>query len=290
MSKGLRIFLISLAVLIAVTIVAFWIYICYIPKATVTYCDTPETISSTDFHPGNNRQDEASVWLGCYDGNIYYYGGHKPGLYRTKYDFSSLCVFRDGELTKVLKLTTGSSDSVTIFGIVDRYLYYRELAGDDFENQKLYCINLENNEKKVLYCGDLYNRTSLYFADDGSVYFPLYTKYKEEAKFVHVSGETVLGVEVLTEGYPLGDSIYFVVAEHGDAQTERILKVDMEGDAQKEVQLDSAYGRAVIPYENGLLVHNRDWTSLLYRIDEEGEVTELFNVEAMSTNSAVNIH
>lgn len=285
-----RLFLLGVLItlgLLAITVLAIFLFV--IPQKSVAYLNGPPEITYAGTHPGNNRQRAASVWLGCYNQQLYYYGGGKSSSYKTKYD-KSLFVFQEGTLIEVVPLTQ-RKNSITILGIVDSFLYYREYNNGNDKEQKLYCLSLENKEKRMLFCGALFPASSMYFADDGSVYFPLLPTSGEKQQFVHVSRQTVIGIEHLREGYPLGDYIYHVVSEYSDAQVECILKMDAEDESIfEEIRFEQAYDRSLIPYEDGLLVHNERLNSLLYRIDKEGKVTELFNVPCLSSQSAVNIH
>jgi hypothetical protein len=115
--------------------------------------------------------------------------------------------------------------------------------------------------------------------------------FGETTQYVHVEGDKVLGVGPLTEGYSLGNSVYYVLSDYSDVQVERIVKTTADSNAEvAELSLGQAYRRSIIPYEGGLLVHNEGLNSLLYRIESDGSVTELFNVSCLDSNSAVNIH
>lgn len=256
---------------------------------TAVLVQAPPEIISTDDHPGNNRQRKATVWLGCYDNQLYYYGDRRSSILKTKY-YGSLCVFRGNELAEIFPLSRGKG-TIMIWGLVDNYLYYLDTPRDDFKRQKLYCYDLESNEEVLLYTGHIYASNSQYFDQDGSVYFPLFPENGKTAQFVHVSGRTVLGIEPLTGGYALGGSMYYVVQEYSDAQVARVLKADPDDPAQfDEIPLDGAYRRWILPYDGGLLVHNERQNSLLYQIHEDGSITNLFSIPCMASESAVNVH
>lgn len=259
------------------------------PKS-VCLVNTPTEIACTGFLPGNYRQGAASVWLGSYDGKLYYYGGGKDGIDKTKYD-DSLCIFEEGTLTELIPLSSRGNKTVTVIGIINHYFYYLISTNSNYKEQNLYCLDLETNTASLLYSGYLFINNSMYFADDGSVYIPLFPEKGNPLQYVHISGRDVLGIEELAEGYPLGDSIYFLVQERSDGQVERLIQTDLSGNIiQEEVPFKSAYRRTVIPYDEGLLVHNEQLSSLLYQINGSGEVTELFSLPCLSSQSAVNIH
>ncbi len=287
MKNKKTLFRIVLVVLILVVIVAV-IEKTFIHPKSVAFLQGPGEITGIVSCPGNNRQRQASVWLGCYDKQLYYFGGRKAGADKTKYD-DSLYVFQDGGLVEVFPLSRGKGE-ISILGIVDCFLYYWDYRGSDYENIRLYCYNLESNKESLLYSGHLYGVASLYFANDGSVYFPLFPESGKAAQFVHVSGESVLGVKPLTDGYPLGENTYYVESEYYDVVVERISKTDHDGNKLDEIPFESAHRRSMIPYEDGLLVHNEGLESLLYQIHEDGSVTKLFSVPCLGTTSAVNTH
>ena len=277
----------TLALVIGVIMIA---KLFFTPPKSIALLNCPTEISSIGSHPGNFRQREANVWLGCYNGKLYYYGGNKDGDDKTKHD-DSLCVFEDGMLVDLLHLPSRVKDTVEIIGIIDHYLYYCECTKSDYDNQKLYYLDLETNKESLLFCGHLFINASMYFPDDGSVYVPLFPNSGESAQYLHVLGDDVLGIESPTEGYPLGGSVYFVTKEYSDVQVERIMQTDSEGNnILEEVPLGQAYNRSVIPYDDGLLIHNEQLGTLLYQINSDGAVTELFSIPCMSSQSAVNIH
>ncbi len=283
-----RIVLGALILVVSVVLSLVLIDKTFVHPKSVIFLQGPAEITGIVSCPGNNRQREASVWLGCYDKQIYYYGGRKNGADRTKYD-NSLYVFQEDGLAEVFPLSCGRQD-ILILGIMDCFLYYRDYSSRDYKNLQLYCYNLESNKESLLYSGPLCSLSSLYFANDGSVYFPLFPKSGEAAQFVHVSGESVLGVKPLTDGYPLGENTYYVVSEYQDIPVGRILKTDHDGNDLDEIPFETADRRWIIPYDDGLLVHNEGRNSLLYRINEDGSVTTLFTVPCLASTSAVNIH
>ena len=259
------------------------------PKS-VCLVNTPTEIACTGFLPGNYRQGAASVWLGSYDGKLYYYGGGKDGIDKTKYD-DSLCIFEEGTLTELIPLSSRGNKTVTVIGIINHYFYYLISTNSNYKEQNLYCLDLETNTASLLYSGYLFINNSMYFADDGSVYIPIAPESNKTSQYVHIFSGEVLGIEELTEGYPLGESIYFLVQEFSDAQVERLIQTDSNGHIiSEEIPFGQAYRRAVIPYDDGLLVHNERLESLLYRIAEDGAISELFSVPCLGSQSAVNIH
>jgi len=262
--------------------------ICKSPQSVI-FVSCPTEIVPTDHYDANNRQHEATVWLGCYNGQIIYFGGNKIPSDKTTFD-DALYIFQDDELVKISNKLQ-NKENVTILGAVDGFVYYRKHRTNNYKQQELYSFDLQERQETFLYCGSISRSSNLYFADDGTVYFPLQPGFGETTQYVHVEGDKVLGVGPLTEGYSLGNSVYYVLSDYSDVQVERIVKTTADSNAEvAELSLGQAYRRSIIPYEGGLLVHNEGLNSLLYRIESDGSVTELFNVSCLDSNSAVNIH
>ena len=289
MRKLKLLLLVFLCAVLLIGPLAVMLKLTYYPLKSVTIHNYPTVTSYTDFYEGNNWQKEATIWLGSYGGRIFYFGDNKIPSDKTKFD-DFLCVFQDGELVKI-RNKLQNNDNCTILGAVDGFVYYRKHRANDYEHQKLYSFDLQERQETFLYCGSISRTSNLYFADDGTVYFPLRPGVDETTQYVHVEGDKVLGVGPLTEGYSLGNFVYYVLSDYSDVQVERIVKTTVESNAEvDELSLGQAYRRSIIPYEGGLLVHNEGLNSLLYRIESDGSVTELFNVSCLDSNSAVNIH
>lgn len=286
-----KIYVLTLPCIIGVAIATFvMVALRFEHPKSVCLINSPTEIDCTGFRHGNYRQGTASVWLGTYNGKLYYYGGGKDGIDKTKFD-DSLCVFEEGTLVELIPLSSRGNKTVTVIGIVNHYFYYLRSTNSNYKEQKLYCLDLETNKVSLLYSGHLFINNSMYFTDDGSVYIPLFPEEGKTSQYVHIFGGDVLGIEELADGYPLGDSIYFLVREYSDAQVERLIQTDSSGNIiQEEIPFEPAYGRTVIPYDDGVLVHNEQLGSLLYQINENGEVIELFSLPCLSSQSAVNIH
>jgi len=59
---------------------------------------------------------------------------------------------------------------------------------------------------------------------------------------------------------------------------------------ENQILLELPYGeKSMIPCENGLLIHNEQEGNLLYFIDEDGKLSQLFTVDCMFSNSSVTV-
>ena len=245
------------------------------------------TIQANGACPTNNRQYQASVWLGVYDGKLYFYPHCGTVLDRTSYD-GFLCVFENGGATKLTDLKKGKH-SVSIQGFLAPFLYYWDKDPDaDEQSDSLYCCDLQSRAERQLCSGEAQLTQNSFFSEDGAAYFPLRAENEKTPQFVCVKDGTFSRVAPLTEGYPLNGRTYYAVAEYSDT-VERLLCEDENG-VVTEVPLGFAHRRSVIPCGNGLLIHNESGPNILYWINEEGEVRELFSVECLDSTSAVAIH
>ncbi len=251
---------------------------------TLSVANDPKPVVENERHPANNRQHEASVWLGCDAEKLnFLIRSVNSRLNQTDYHLW----LSEVENTGIKKLYSLKKDRpISIVGSSNGFLYYWEnggLYGEDV----LYCYSINNKTESILYSGSRHGHKTTYFANDGSVYIPLEVENKKVPQFLHILGDELLSVTSLKESYKLGDRTYAVVSEYGDA-VERIICTTMDG-TQEELQLGHAYTRAVIPCNDGLLIHNEGCTDLLYWIDADGNLNNLFSVPCMSSISAVNV-
>ena len=251
---------------------------------TLPVVATPAPIVESGRHPANNRQHEASVWMGCDADKLNF-------LIRSVNSRSNQTDYHlwlsEVENTDIKKLYSLKKDRpISIVGSSNGFLYYWEDGGLHDEDV-LYCYSINNKTEIILYSGSRHGHKTTYFANDGSVYIPLKVEHKKVPQFLHILGDELLAVTSLKEGYKLGDRTYAVVSEYGDA-VERIICTTMNG-MQEELQLGLAYTRSVIPCNDGLLIHNEGCTDLLYWIDKDGNINNIFSVPCMSSISAVNV-
>lgn len=277
-SKNLRSFLFLL--LAAAACLAFFHY-----NDRATLYNVPGDVVEIGDHPANNRQYRATVWMGVHANELYFYTRTELLVNRTKYG-GKLCIFKDETACNISRLSY-DTNNVRIMGQSGKYLYY--WANKQENNYSLYCYDLSTNTKQAIYRGDPHGRKTSYFAEDGTCYFPLDVEHPEDVpQFVHVSGTEVLEVCPLTKGYPLGDRTYEVVAGYGDVEAERIFCKDRDGiTTELTFEKCRASTRAIIPCAGGLLIHNDRLSTMLYYICDDGEMTLLFSLPCLASQSSV---
>lgn len=269
---------IGLVLLILIAIVCLYPYR---KKATVS---TEKIAVSDCFVAANNAQFEASVWMGVYRQMLYFYPHCAYTLRRTAYD-GWLCVFQDQKIVKLKELEEVGSD-VHIVGYADGFLYYvrygKKLDADDI----LYCYNLNTNQENMLYSGSFFSRWStISISSDGTLTVPL--RDGEPSRFLQVLRGELRGVSNQPKSYDLSGRKSVSVATYND-DVERIILTDEEGNST-ELPLALASRRSLIPSANGLLIHNEEYQTLLYYVNNLGTVLPLFETVCVSSNSAVTI-
>lgn len=255
---------------------------------------TPDLSTSVYNSAANNWQYRASVWMGVCNSKLYFIPTGVSTLSQKKYE-DWLCTLDDGKIKRLIDLQDIDPE---IIGLVNNNLYVQS-----WPSQKagaLYCINLSGMERKELFSfsqmperDGRYARflRNVYFAENKTLYLPILPEHLETPHFLHVSGESVLGVSTIPDEYFLGDYKYSLEMEYGSA-VENVIRTGADG-VRETLNFDPALVRFVIPTEDGLLIHNqRPFTSkgVLYYIDESGSITELFSVPQLQSESVVTIY
>ena len=91
------------AFVICVLILSILAYKRFIQPSEATITTKPVVVNGTYISPANLKQLNASVKMGTYNGKLYVIPEKGSGISGTKYQYS-LCVFSDGDLTKLLDL------------------------------------------------------------------------------------------------------------------------------------------------------------------------------------------
>ena len=252
------------------------------PTGVTISADVPD-FPEEFFCLSNQHQQGANAWLGVYDGKLYYLPDCSTSQDRTAFDHW-LCVLEEGRLVKLCQ--PGDDGNVGVIGQSGRYLYYcyRMNPGD---SDVLCCYDLALRQETVLAETELSPRALTVFAEDGSVYIPLYNRHSGEPyRFLHVRGNQVLEEDAAApKGIPLGGRTYATVG--GDVVSrEKVVCTDESG-LTTDVPLPVATYRRLLPAGDGLLVYNEGYAQLLFRIGPDHAVTPVFSAECMSSDSAL---
>ena len=267
-----------------ITAGAIWIYTSL--HTTYTAIQEPVMVQEIGEHPANQCQRWSSVWMGVYDGKLYFCP-RNPGRAAIKLD-GYVCTFADDGAQKICYLET---EYPRYFMYLDNRLYYG-YGG-------LNMCDLQTGEVRT----ELADRMGalLYTAADGSAYFlhswDNYAPVELSAQMcVHIRDGVVVedGVSLPEEcGYRLGDNTYFVLPNNGwnaDGGFHAVFTLQEDGSLELIEELHkSNWTTTMIPVENGLLIHNAESKGALYYIDETGAIRCLFGTEGFAVKSAVTV-
>ena len=258
-----------------------------------TITEQPITVGESYISPSNNWQQGASVWMGAYNGELYFIPTGIP----TRRFYSDpvywLSTIRGGELSNELKI---SGLDVSVIGSSGEYVYTITRAGD------LLAVNLETKSlTRAFSFSEMDDRDTkyamfkenCYFAKDGSFYLPIWVprdaEYKEEEHFLHILGDDVLEICTIPDEYWLGEHRYTL--ERDVASAAVVIRWTEEN---KEIlDLGLTQTRSLFPSDHGLLVqnwepHNTD--CVLYYIDASGNLIPLYSMPQLTSQSAVAVY
>ena len=251
--------------------------------------------------PANNKQFYASVWIGEYNGELYFAvpwvkSNVLLGLLGKRSDSYEgwLCKLSNGKPAKVVKLVQSDSDHIDILGMSDKFIYYySDYFGSNLSidtKPKILCCNVVTSEITLLYSPEIRGNANAYFSDDGSISIPLYAK-TEQMNYLNVMGSAVFDSSEDTDEtkqYVVGDKIYYLQLSDNDV-VEHVMVRDAGGET-REIPLENATRRSLIKTDRGLHIHNEGRKDLLYYVDEKGTVEKLFSVPCALSKSAVTVY
>lgn len=254
----------------------------------------------------NNRQYGTTAWLGTYDGKLLMYRDREiaPTLSLKKHpEYDGKLLLFDGEKVTVLHPLCARNDEAHIVGQAGQYVYYWSWSTSFWDrfwdrpyHTDLYCYDLEHDTATKLYSDHESMLKSMnYFDEDGSVYIALYGEAPSDpGGFLHVKGDIILETVSSAPGYRVGGKTvwpdYPPIFLTNRRLPETVFCSDDNG-AKEKLTLVYGGGRSVIPTAQGVLIHTENSGGcVLYHMDEQGTLHELFNADCMSSRSAVAVH
>lgn len=251
--------------------------------APVIISDSGISIDQSESHLSNDRQYNASVWMGAYNNKLFFTPHRKEGSKITTYQ-DWICQFDNGEICKLFRLKDYAKEIPTILAELNGNIIY--VLHDPFS---VCCLNLDTNANRVLYSDQDPGLILLSHVviNENDLLCPLPLKRQTEPTFLHVGngGEIEISKEIC--GYELGDAEYIVYRGYDD-QAERII-CRKDGNSQ-ELTLGGAERRSLIPTDYGILIHNEGGEDILYIIKQDGTVTKLFYANCLYSVTAVAVH
>ena len=236
---------------------------------------TPVSLGSAQNACTNNMQKQSAAFLWRFDDSLY-------ALSRfplNGYDESAILSIDGSSVRKVYSLK--KHDSLRVIGATGGWIYY---AARNHDTDELYCFDCASETENLVYSGQLGNRNTMFFDEDGSLYYPLKeTKSAPENLFLHISGNRIEGITTFNGEYPVGDCIYSAKYNFGNA--EDIYRAQ-DGNTSR-IELPFGLRRQLIPFKDGLLIYNERSENLLYSINPEGALTEVFHIPCLDCRSAI---
>lgn len=284
MSKRIIALTITGVVLMLIVSAGIWMY----TSSHTTYKATAShfSVKETGDHPANRCQNESSVWIGVYDGKLYF-SPRNPGYPSIDLD-GHLCVFEDGDVRRILYLCEKGDTYPRYFMFFENRLYYgyRGLSLYDFqtgEALKSICENVT---------------LPMYEAND-SVYFPEHEWQNRTNLSQQMAAQIQNGIMTgmvplpIDCGFRVGEDTYFVLPNNGwnsDGGPHAVYRLQADGELKLVEECGEAnWTTAIIPVEDGLLVHNDEKGPVLLYIDDAGRVMTLFDTEGFRVKSAVTV-
>jgi len=266
--------MIGIGVFIGVVVVGIVLYIGIL--AIITRC-APYTVTKAEIsihadgvQRANMHQDEAYVKMMAVNDKLYFYiesWWEKHGL-RRKFN-RKLCEIGNGEIQSV-------ADFGVVYGYDQRYIYAHidnELVAFDMQT---------NTQRSLTTCSQSLYDPLVFIDSDWTLRVKLVT---QEEFYYEIKDGKLLNTHLaddLYEEYELSGKTYAVSGDTGGVfcQGEDITKY-----------LGSAYYRALVPYQDGLLLMNNGSQNLVYYIESDGTISSLFpEIPCKSTLSCINFY
>ena len=235
--------------------------------------------------PANNYQSSPSLELCSYDGKLYFVW-EKSGFLDLRSYSGWLCMLEDGKIKKVKYLAHNSY--LAVLGVADGHLYYHEV-NRGYTESELYSYSFETGDITLLSTQELTDSYCV-FGEDGAFMVALSLFDRKPITFLRIVGDEVAAVTDNEQdwSFRLGSREYFLA--DGPRELAAVVYCREESGEVSALPLEWAGRRSLIPTDHGLLVYNSGWSHLLYLIDEEGEVTELFDADCFRSRSAVTVY
>ena len=278
---ALRISALILIIIIVMIVLGFVAYI-LLPRR-VKIAKNEIIVHNEGIHLANQKQFNASVLLFSFDDMLYFVPHSGTVLDQSSYD-CCLSVFSDATAKKLFSIGRNRYGKIVILGSSSHYLYYY-ICGDSQSNDLLYCYDIAKQHKSLLYSGHIYSWYHFYSTNNGELFIKL-REYSadRQPQFLHIMNDRLIDIVSSIETYRIGNETYWL-------QDGTVYRQDQDSITTELIGITRNASRYVmIPCEQGLLIHCFDSEEdILYLIDTNGNLHEIFKAECLRAYSAVTV-
>lgn len=269
MKPGLKMFVVLILVL--ATTAAAWCHVAFLKVVLAPYHVTNAniTVNSNALMNANTAQINSDVEIVDVNGKLYYYmcKWFKSLGRRSRFE-GCLCTIEEGKIHKLLKIDA-------LYGSDSKYIYYKldnKVLAYDPITEKSHTIGaLSDTQKK---------RTVI--SSDGTLRL---TAYYDEVVLCNIKDgeldETGDNIGKCIK-YDLNGKSYSIRGRSNKVFCNELDISDCFGEAEK---------RLLVPYQEGLLLINSGCGDLVYYIQKDGTISQLFpGFSCMCSDSSVNFY
>lgn len=227
----------------------------------------PITVHQTRMNNNNMYQNNAEVVIFSVNGTLHYFVKNWPGSLGLRSRFSGKLCTMENRKINVLQ------DASKYYGNDNRYIYYQS-------DNRIMAYDTQFEEASILAQLTEYEKYNALMHPDGTLIF--YPKDKNMECFSVKNGR------ILEPNGSLSAPLQYILG--GDRYTIEKRKIYRQGEDISD-QFGEASFRAIVPYQEGLLVINDGYGNPVYYIQEDGAILDLFpEFMCMCSESSINFY
>lgn len=242
-------------------------------------------IERYETHMSNYHQYSSPVWIGVIDDELFFYFDN------TNTDVDGwLCKLSNGSISKITQLERAS-----ILGISGQCVVYQRYKESEFskENPGLYCVDTQNGNIDFLLDG-VYTNPGFYTENGMLQFMSIDGDTDIPSRAATIDHGRILDANGSAPCYCLNHTEYCLIKTttgYNSAGGPHSIYYRTEGaDAWRLLDLSYADRLTILPVQEGLLIHAYGGSKILYYIQNDGTIIDLFDTDYPYTQSAVAIH
>jgi hypothetical protein len=242
-------------------------------------------IERYETHMSNYHQYSSPVWIGVIDDELFFYFDN------TNTDVDGwLCKLSNGSISKITQLERAS-----ILGISGQCVVYQRYKESEFskENPGLYCVDTQNGNIDFLLDG-VYTNPGFYTENGMLQFMSIDGDTNIPSRAATIDHGRILDANGSAPCYCLNHTEYCLIKTttgYNSAGGQHSIYYRTEGaDAWRLLDLSYADRLTILPVQEGLLIHAYGGSKILYYIQNDGTIIDLFDTDYLYAQSAVAIH